>query len=296
MRLCVIQNPAARGGRARRFAEWIEREAPGVEIWRSAAPGGGRELGCRAVVQGFDTVVAMGGDGTVNEVLNGVASVPGALGRVSLAVLPAGTQNVFARELGMPWEPGAAWAVVQRGATRRIDLGRVSYRGANDREQRYFAQLAGAGLDSRAIGLVSWECKRRFGGLAYVWAGLRALWGRLSEVTASDGSRAWEGQLVLVGNGRFYGGGFKIFPRASLTDGLLDVCVVRRVRRVDLAWRAWGVWTGTLDRQRGVQSFQVRRLELCCHDPLEVEVEGENVGLLPAVFEVVPAALSVVVP
>src|SRR5205085_381763 len=118
-----------------------------------------------------------------------------------------------------------AWQVLRAGRETRIDLPRVEYSSNGKTQQRYFAQLAGAGLDARAIELVQWQLKKRLGPLAYVWAGLQALQGPPALLTVNAGASSAAGSLVLIGNGRLYGGNFRIFPRADLRDGLLDVCV-----------------------------------------------------------------------
>ena len=122
-----------------------------------------------------NSIVAAGGDGTVNEVLNGLGDAPDGFARARLGVLPLGTVNVFARELEIPLRIERAWEILQRGRETRIDLPRVEFSANGVRQKRYFVQLAGAGLDARAIELVDWSHKKKAGPLAYVIAGLKAL-------------------------------------------------------------------------------------------------------------------------
>src|SRR5207245_3940971 len=137
--------------------------------------------------------------------------------RARLGVLPLGTVNVFARELALPARVEAAWEVIRQRFETRIDLPRVT---ANSTQQRhYFAQLAGAGLDARAIELVKWQVKKVIGPLAYVMAGFHALLGPPSKIGVTGASLSSAGGLVMIGNGRLYGGEFRLFPKADLRDG-----------------------------------------------------------------------------
>ena len=201
----------------------------------TAAAGDARRLAAEAIREGFEIVVAAGGDGTLNEVLNGFGDVPDGFERARLGVLPLGTVNVFARELAIPTKLDAAWAAIRQGRETRIDLPTVDYHADGMRQRRYFAQLAGAGLDARAVELVQWQLKKKIGYLAYVVAGLKALLGDQSKITATGGGHSVTGEQVLIGNGRFYGGPFRVFPQADLRDGRLDVCVFPRVTWLTLA-------------------------------------------------------------
>ena len=202
----------------------------------TAAAGDARRLAAEAIGEGFEVIVAAGGDGTLNEVLNGIGDVPDGFERARLGVLPLGTVNVFARELALPVKLDAAWAAIRQGRETRIDLPRVEYRAKGAPQRRYFAQLAGAGLDARAIELVQWQLKKKIGPLAYVVAGLKALLGAQSKITAAGGGHSATGELVLIGNGRLYGGRLPSYSRkADLRDGLLDVCVFPRVNWLTLA-------------------------------------------------------------
>lgn len=160
MNPCVIFNPVARGDKARQFQHYLAGLSHQCALKPTTAPGAGRALAAEAVREGFDTIIAAGGDGTVNEVLNGLGDVPDAFARVRLGVLPLGTVNVFAKELGLPVDFLNAWRVICAGRERRIDLPTAEHTLDGKTVRRHFAQLAGAGLDSRAIELVNWEHKK----------------------------------------------------------------------------------------------------------------------------------------
>ena len=208
MRTCVIFNPTARGEKARRLRRDLEAIGPEATLKLTSAAGDARRLAAEAVREGFEVVVAAGGDGTLNEVLNGLGDAPDGFERARLGVLPLGTVNVFAQELAIPSKLELAWQIVRQGRETRLDLPCVEYRAnADDSGQRhYFAQLAGAGLDARAIQLVKWQVKKAVGPLAYVLAGLHAVLGAPSKIMAVGPGHSATGELVLIGNGRLYGG------------------------------------------------------------------------------------------
>jgi len=248
------------------------------------------------VREGFDRIIAAGGDGTVNEVLNGLAETPGGLAQASLAVFPLGTVNVFARELGIPFNLEAAWGVIHRGREKRIDLPWIETCGAGGKVRRRFAQLAGAGLDARAIENVRWELKKKIGPLAYVWAGLGALLASQTAIHVQGDRHAETGELVLIGNGKLYGGNYRLFAEADLADGLLDVLVFPKVNwSVLLRCGPSLLLRGGLPRSMA-RSFQSSALELSSTAATAFEVDGELGGKLPVKLGLEPGALRVVIP
>jgi len=296
VRPCVIFNPAAKGEKARRFRAELDRIAAVSVFKLTAAAGDARRLAAEAVREGHDTVVAVGGDGTLNEVLNGIGDVPEGFKQARLGFIPLGTVNVFARELGIPLNPHGAWKVINTGQETLLDLPWLEHNRGSRVTRQYFAQLAGAGLDSRAIELVDWETKQKVGPLAYVAAGLRALRERPASVTASvDGHRV-EGELVLIGNGRMYGGSFRMFPAADMRDGILDVCVFPRANWFTLLRCGPPLLLSGSVPAGAVQRFRGSSVRLEGAGCVSVEVDGELAGQLPATFGVDRLALRVVVP
>ncbi len=158
MPICVIFNPAARGNKARYFRRYLDEMSGRAAFKATAAPGDARRLAAEAVGDGFDTIAAAGGDGTVNEVLNGIGDAKG-FSRTRFGVLPLGTVNVFARELKLPLKIEYAWEILRRGRVMEIDLPQVEFLENGNARKQYFVQLAGAGLDARAIELVRWKRK-----------------------------------------------------------------------------------------------------------------------------------------
>jgi len=296
VRTCVIFNPAARGDKARHFRRHLDEIAPHCALKATAAPGEARRLATEAVADGFELIVAAGGDGTVNEVLNGIGEAPEGFARARLGVLPLGTVNVFAREIGLPLRIDRAWETLQRGRETRLDLPCVEFSANGGRRRQYFVQLAGAGLDARAIELVTWPLKKKFGPLAYVIAGLKVLRGRLPKIAARIDGQTVAGELILIGNGRFYGGPFEIFPQADSHDGLLDICILPRANGLTLLRCAPGLLMRRKLPASAVQRFRASTFELASDVSASFELDGEWVGNLPATFSVAREQLRVAVP
>jgi len=296
VRTCVIFNPTAKGDKARRFRAHLDQIAAESSFKLTASVGDARRLAAEAVREGFEIVVAAGGDGTVNEVINGIGDVPTGFDRTRFGVLPLGTVNVFARELAIPNSFQDAWTTIRAGHETLIDVACAIFRKNGETDGRLFVQLAGAGLDARAIELVNWELKKKIGPLAYVWAGLHALTGPTARITVSNGNQSLEGGLVLIGNGRLYGGDYHVFPGADMHDGVLEACVFPKVDW----WRLTQCGPSLLLRGRLPQhTFQILRggcLELAGEGQIPFEVDGEFVGHLPATISVDRARLRVITP
>jgi diacylglycerol kinase (ATP) len=294
VRICVIFNPAARGNKARRFRQHLDEIGGQSALKATAAPGDARRLAAHAIADGFDLIVAAGGDGTVNEVLNGIGDAPNGFERTRLGVLPLGTVNVFARELKIPLRLERAWEILQRGRETKIDLGCAEFSANNVCKKQFFAQLAGAGLDARAIELLDWPLKKKIGPLAYIVAGLKALQEKKPKLSVSVDGQNFSGELILIGNGKFYGGPFGIFPSADLRDGILDVCIFPRVDFPTLFRCAPSFLARQRLSEKLVRRFRAEKFELACESPAAFELDGEWVGNLPATFSVEREKLSVV--
>ena len=313
MPICVIFNPAARGNKARHFRRQLDAIGSQCALKATAAPGDARRLAAEAVGDGYDLIAAAGGDGTLNEVLNGIGDAPNGFERARLGVLPLGTVNVFARELKIPLRLGLAWDVLQRGSETKIDLPRVEFSVNGRTERRYFVQLAGAGFDARAIELVDWRHKKKVGPLAYVVAGLKALRETKPQIVVARASRPcvansdgethgrdaratgnFSGELVLIGHGKFYGGPFEIFPRADLRDGMLDLCVLPRVNWLTLLRCAPDFLAWRKLPEKLVRRCRAAVFELTSDAPAAFELDGELAGKLPVKFSVEREHLRVV--
>jgi YegS/Rv2252/BmrU family lipid kinase len=281
----VILNPAARGDRARRQRARVETIAHGSVICPTSRSGEAETLARRAADEGFERIVAAGGDGTIHEVVNGLAGTEAALG-----LLPMGTMNVFATELGLPTHDlGLCWDIIENGNTRLVDLPN-----AND---KYFAQLAGVGLDAQVVKETSLALKRSFGPLSYLIQAAQIaarVPPRLS--IESENASIDEGSFVLVGNGRLYGGPFPFFKNAVNNDGLLDVIVFKRLGYLEIIRYLQNVLFSSEINAPEVEYFQTSRLRVTSDQPVPVELDGELVGTSPVEFGVQKQRLRVLAP
>jgi YegS/Rv2252/BmrU family lipid kinase len=292
----VIFNPMAKGNKARHFRKHLDEIGAECALKQTTCEGDARRLATEAVREDFEIVVAAGGDGTLNEVLNGIGDAPNGFERARLGVLPLGTVNVFARELGIPRQLEPAWQMIRRGKETRIDLPMIEFSEKDVRARRYFAQLAGAGLDARAIELVNWPLKKKIGPLAYIVAGLQALREKSPKITVSDGQRSLTGELVLIGNGSLYGGDFAIFSRADLRDGVLEVCSFPRVNWLTLLRCGPQLLVKKTLPLSVTESLQSAIITLTSEVSVPLEVDGEWIGHLPATFSLERERLRVIVP
>ena len=299
MSTCVIFNPTARGEKAKKFRAYLEEERGDWELKPTTGPGAARHLAAEAVREGFQTIVAAGGDGTLNEVLNGIGDAPNGFEKARLGVLPLGTINVFARELRLPLAIKKVWPLLNgsaEGAELQLDLGCAEYRSQNGQERRYFAQLAGAGFDARSVQLVNWEIKKKVGPAAYVLAGLQAMGGKQPQVTIRCHDQEHTGELILIGNGKFYGGSFPVFHKSDLQDGVLDAVVFPKINWQSFPGHMLNFLRGALFNESGGIYLQGKEFLLTADQHAGLQLEGELVGELPAKITILPRTLRVVAP
>jgi diacylglycerol kinase (ATP) len=296
VRICVIFNPVAKGDKARHFRAQLGELGRSAELRATSGPADGTRLAAQAIAEGFDTIVAAGGDGTLNEVIGGFAEAGEAAGAARLAVVPLGTVNVFARELRIPLNTEGAWRVVSEGRERTIDLPVAEFTRAGKKCVRAFAQLAGAGLDALAVERVSWKWKKLVGKFAYVLSGLNAMCAHHRQISVEvDGVRA-AGELVLLGNGRLYGGNFELFPGAKLDDGLLDVTIFPRVTWLALIRGGSSLLARGRLPKNAARHLRAPAITLTSTEPVPFELDGELVGELPMTARCGGRKLRVLVP
>lgn len=295
--VCVIFNPAARGEKARRFRSHFEQMSAHCVLKPTTGAGAARLLAAEAVREGHHTIVAAGGDGTLNEVLNGIVDAPNGIERVRLGVLPLGTINVFARELRLPTDLRRAWSVIEKGREVRIDIPQTEFMSPKGIvERRCFLQLAGAGWDARAIQLLSWEWKKKIGPAAYVVAGLQAINHPQSTITVSNGKETASGELVIIGNGKLYGGTFPLFHQADYQDRVLDAVVLDKVNWGKVPGILWDWISGGLYKPGVNHYMQGPEMSLTSDTPALLQLEGELVGELPARVGLLTQQLRVLAP
>lgn len=257
-----------------------------VDLRPTQGPGDGTRLARTAVQQAYDVVVAAGGDGTINEVINGLAG-----SETALATLPLGTMNVWARELGLPLQPRAAAEAILGWKARPIDLGRAG--------GRYFLLMAGIGIDAAITSIVRSEEKRRLGALAYV---LRTL-DLIPHIRGTRARLVIDGKTIrgrvlwiVVGNSQLYGGVIKITNRASIDDGLLDICVIKGDGFASALMHIISLIRQRYSLDPEIEYYRARTVQIVAKQRLPVQVDGDTIGQTPMTFEVVPRALRALLP
>lgn len=300
-RTVVILNPHSAGGRTGRQWQQIERRLTDVvgpfTTHRTEAPGHAIQLANDAVLEGFERVLAVGGDGTVSETVNGLLES----GRtsVTLGVVPRGTGSDFCRALGIPATLEGALEVLRRDRSARIDLGRIRYATANwSSGQRYFCNLVSFGLGGAVASRASRSSKALGGKAAFVVSTAVTLLGHHNQNVELivDGCSLPAAKVlhVAVGNGPYHGGGMWVCPGADLFDGLLNVTVIGDISLGNIATRLPLLYNGRIYEHPQVRSLTTRSLSARSDETVLIEVDGEPIGRLPIEIEIVPAALQVI--
>ena len=297
----VIVNPAAGANSTRRKWPHISRllEYVGLSFDYEYTEGAGHavELARLAARDGYRYIVAVGGDGTVNEVANGIlcSSNPA---ETSLGVVSTGTGSDFARSMGLPRHYASACSSLCSSRRRLIDVGVVEFKRAGQMMRRCFINVAGAGFDATAVEATEKWPKYLGGTIPYVAGLLRALLGyKNKQVVLGVGDRVEANRVmsVVVANGGYVGGGMHIAPGAELGDGLLDVLVVGDMGKFELLKALPTVYRGTHISHPKVRLEQVPYVSVESAERMLVHADGELLGECPASFWLMPAALSVVV-
>ena len=290
----VIVNPTAGGGRAGRLVTWLtERLAPrsDARLEITSRPGDAEVLTSR-LAHDHDRVVAVGGDGTVQEVLNGLCDA----GAGSLGIVPVGTGNDLARSLALPRDAADAWSVALGPATRRIDTARAV---SGDGRARWFASAGGIGFDAQVAAAMARRMGWQRGTAAYLLttlAELRRFSNRAVTITV-DGERLERRVLfVALANGEYYGGGMRIAPGATVDDGRLDLCIVGDVSRLDALRQLANLYRGTHIRHPKVELRHAREVRIESDAVTRTHLDGEPFGSLPLHVTVHPAAAEVAAP
>ncbi|MEY4485054.1 MAG: hypothetical protein RL693_2506 [Verrucomicrobiota bacterium] len=294
MAIPVIANPAANSTRAFDQIERIRRLNPAPELHVTEGIGSARKIAWELAAAGHPIIVAAGGDGTVNEVINGLAQYrlenPNEAAYPTLGILPVGTMNVMACELGLPARKlEAGWEIIQSGATCVIDMWQ-----AND---HFFAQLAGVGFDAEVVQQTTWEMKRSYGPLSYAISAAQVLTQEATMLAVEIENRPlMYGPIVLIGNGKHYGGPVPVFRDASNTDGLLDVLIFHGRGPLEAMQVLQAIATNDFTECGDVDYLQVPSLRVTSPRPVPFQLDGELGDFTPVEFKLAPFRLRVACP
>ena len=289
LKMMVIANPLAgsRGARWRGLdPEKVLRPLfPGAELYFTKGEGDATLAARQAAQDGYDLVVAAGGDGTVNEVANGLA-----LSETQMGLFPLGTENVLAKERHIPKNFEKAAALILRTKPRLMDLGKIA--------DRYFVCFAGIGFDAHVVEKVRPGMKARLGSVAYMVTAVEHFFKynetrRHFRIEIDDEVIEAESWQILMGNIQTYGGGLRATPRASMHDGLLDMVILPRTDLPGMLHQVAAAATGAHLKIANVRYYQGRRFRFECSEPVSYQIDGDLGGQAPLEVELIPKALLV---
>ncbi len=287
-RALIIVNPAAgrsRSSRRRldRVVAALERRGCAVVLRRVGPASGDAERLAREAEAEFDIIVAAGGDGTVNAVVNGMAAAR------AVALLPFGTVNVLAREIGLPRDPEQLAALITAGPARPIWPGRVG--------DRLFLTMASSGFDAETVAAVNPRLKRHAGRLAFAWAILVCLWRyRACELCVRVDGVDYRAATVIAAKGRFYAGPHVIAPRADLAEPMLDLVLFQRSGRVAVLRYLGALLLGRLPGRHDITIVRAREAFVSAAESVPVQADGEIVAHLPVRIAIADQPLRLVQP
>jgi len=302
----IIFNPVSGGGKSSRLKHLEEARrilaAAGIDadLRPTSAPGHAGEIATRAISEGAQLIIACGGDGTLNEIVNGM---PGS--KVPIALLPAGTANILAKELRIPWNIPRAAALIPRGIPTRIALGAItqgaaaSQSSAPNNSRRYFLVVAGAGADGALVHALNPSIKQRTGVLAYWMEGAKQLLRyKFPQFRVTTAEKEILATLVIVGRTKHYGGPFRITRGADLFANEFELALFCSQSALRYLLYLPACWMGRLHRLNDVHFVKTNslRCEGLTADPIHAQVDGEASDSLPVTFSIVPDALTLVVP
>ena len=302
MEMKLIVNPEAANGAVGknwpRIRDFLQAEGARFDAVLTEEPGHATRLARQALDDGYRTIVAVGGDGTLNEVINGLVEEESVDPEVTLGIIPRGTGADFARMVGIPRDYMEACRQLLRLEPRLVDLGRITCLREGREVERYFINAAGLGFDGEVSEVVNRFPKVLGGTITYLACLLISLVTyRNKHVELSfDGQRV-RGRInsVVLCNGRYFGGGMFIAPGASLDDGLFDVVILGNLNKLEVVANLPRIYKGTHLTHPKVSHFCAREVHVEARERMFLQAEGELIGEAPATFQIIPQALRVLV-
>jgi len=294
MRMKLIINPLAGGKKVETYLPRI-REILGKDNSLSLAitkeKNGAFQEAQKVSGKEYDLVVVCGGDGTLNEVINGLVSSNNS---IPIGFVPCGTSNIYARSAGIPLNPIRACEIVLKKYVRKIDLGRVG----TGNSLRYFVSMAGVGYDASVIQSLKPNLVRTLGTIpAHIVAGLgEVVKYRGTELFIKLDGSSCRGFQAIISNGSFYGVSSIIAPEADMSDGYLDVILFKNGKRKDVLRYVLGILRGRHIYFKDVDYTKAKKIEIDAPGEVWIQVDGESMGTLPQDIEICPQAIQVILP
>ena len=304
MKWSIIINPTAGSGKAKK--QWHQKIVPllqekniSYQARFTESEGHASRIAEESIAAGSRHIVAVGGDGTFHEVVNGILHqkiVPST--DITLALIPLGTGNDWIRSLEIPNDTTKAIEVLQNGSPFLQDMGLVSYTNAKQkREQRYFMNVAGAGFDAFVAQRMG-KALKRFGAFTYFWELLKALFS-FQNIDIQLQSPSFNAStpifMLNVGIGKYLGSGMKAVPNAVLDDGLFDVTFIEKASKMEIIGQLKGLYDGSFINYHKVKIFQTTQIsiEATGETSLFLQADGELLGEAPLQFKILPKRLKV---
>jgi YegS/Rv2252/BmrU family lipid kinase len=288
MRTKIIINSNANPGAIKRYfkeaCNILTEKGLQLSVDVTKLPGDATLFARNAATKRYELIIAVGGDGTINEVVNGIVGK-----NIPLAILPNGGSNVLALELGIPLNIVDAAKRIDFRLKRKIDLGLI--------RDRYFIVMASCGYDAYAISKIDMKIKKILRRYAYILAGLKDLFGyhpRNIQLNMDNGKFVEEGTFVVISNAHFYAGPYQVTPYAKIDDGYLDLCIYQGKSQLGLIHFVFRVFWKQHLTLKNVKYFRVKQVELSSEKRVLVQVDGDLLGQLPVKVEIFPKALDII--
>lgn len=289
--IVLIFNPIATKASGRKIARashFLRSRGYKAEILFTEQKGHAESLAREAVKESPSLIIAAGGDGTFNEIVNGIAG-----SEIPMAILPLGTTNVLAKELGLPENVESAMEVAVRGTPKTVSIGKISITCHSSLVTRYFLLMAGIGFDGEAVFRINETLKKISGKGAYIFSGFKTLSAFNPDKLILDmDGKTYTGYSVIISKVAKYGGNFKITPDARLTDPFFYVCLFKGKRRLDILRYVTGIVAGKHLGFRDVEYVRAKNIDV--EGDAHIQIDGDYFGRSPARIEVVPDTVRLV--
>ena len=299
----IIVNPNAGNGKGGRDWEKISALLNKADIKFTSKfterRGHAINITSESIKEGYRNITAVGGDGTLNEVVNGIFSngicSPS---DITLASIPVGTGNDWGKMFGISPDYEKAVEIIVSGKTMKHDIGRMHYYEGTEKKTRYFINIAGLGFESVVVNKTNYQKEHGRGGkLIYLYnllTSLLAYKNTVAEITIDDETIKTEIFSVNIGNGKYCGGGMRQTPRALPDDGLLDVTIIKDIGKLEIIRKLKILYDGTILTHPRIDGYKCRTVKVTSASTLFTEADGESLGHTPADFDLIPDAINIV--
>lgn len=295
--IVLIYNPAAKRASDRKIAQasrFLKLKGYAVEVFFTGQRGDAENFASQISSEFKDNdyskllVIAAGGDGTFNEVINGIAG-----SKIPMAILPLGTTNVLAKELGIPEDVEGAMGIAISSTPKIVSLGKICITHHPLLVTRHFVLMAGIGFDGEAVFRINEPLKKVSGKGAYIYSGIKTL-SRFNpcELTFDIDGKTYSGYSAIIGKAAKYGGNFEVTPDARLTDPILYICLFKGKKPSDIFRYVCGIVAGRHLRFSDVEYLKAESIEI--NGNAHIQIDGDYFGMTPAKIEVVPNMLRLV--